>query len=226
LRFLIKEDRTLVTIKITLVDDHKIVREGFKQLIELEPDMNVIAEFDGFDDAVSSDILHSSDVCVIDISLGSTNGLELARALKENSPNIAIIILSMYEQAIYVSEALSIGVAAYLSKRTVSEDLIEAIKSVTKGRTFYSQSILFDVNCSQKQILATLDTLTTREFEVFKLMAQGKEVKRIASEIGVATKTAHVHRRNAMMKLNISSSFEATQLALKYGLLDATNLYE
>ena len=116
-----------MTIKITLVDDHKIVREGFKQLIALEPDMNVIAEFDGFDDAVSSDTLHSSDVCVIDISLGSTNGLELARALKENSPNIAIIIRSMYDQAIYVSEALSIGVAAYLSKRTVSEELIEAI---------------------------------------------------------------------------------------------------
>ena len=206
-------------MKFALIDDHQMVREGFKALIEEEdPDWQVSFEASSYSECLHKIDDIDIDCFVIDISLPDRNGLEVSQLIGEKLPSARRIILSMYEEKSYIQRALDIGVDAYLSKRDAAEELITAIHSVFKNQLFLSPSINTHFLKPQKTD-NVLNKLTRRELEVFKLLAQGFNAKQISQVIDIIPKTAHVHRASIMSKLNLTSQIQITKLALEKGVI-------
>ncbi|QWV04216.1 response regulator transcription factor [Pseudoalteromonas shioyasakiensis] len=206
-------------MKFALIDDHQMVREGFKALIEEEdPDWQVSFEASSYSECLHKIDDIDIDCFVIDISLPDRNGLEVAQLIGKKLPSARRIILSMYEEKSYIQRALDLGVDAYLSKRDAAEELITAIHSIVKNQLFLSPSINTHFLKPQKTD-NVLNKLTRRELEVFKLLAQGFNAKQISQVIDIMSKTAHVHRASIMSKLNLTSQIQITKLALEKGVI-------
>ena len=206
-------------MKFALIDDHQMVREGFKALIEEEePDWQVSFEASSYSECLQNLGDIDIDCFVIDISLPDRNGLEVSQLIGEKLPSARRIILSMYEEKSYIQRALDIGVDAYLSKRDAAEELITAIHSIFKNQLFLSPSINTHFLKPQKTD-CVLNKLTPRELEVFKLLAQGFNAKQVSQVIDIMPKTAHVHRASIMSKLNLTSQIQITKLALEKGII-------
>ncbi len=206
-------------MKFALIDDHQMVREGFKALIEEEdPDWQVSFEASSYSECLQNLGDIDIDCFVIDISLPDRNGLEVSQLIGEKLPSARRIILSMYEEKSYIQRALDIGVDAYLSKRDAAEELITAIHSIFKNQLFLSPSINTHFLKPQKTD-SVLNKLTPRELEVFKLLAQGFNAKQVSQQIDIMPKTAHVHRASIMSKLNLTSQIQITKLALEKGVI-------
>ena len=206
-------------MKFALIDDHQMVREGFKALIEEEePDWQVSFEASSYSECLQNLDDIDIDCFVIDISLPDRNGLEVSQLIGEKLPSAKRIILSMYEEKSYIQRALDLGVDAYLSKRDAAEELITAIHSIFKNQLFLSPSINTHFLKPQKTD-TVLNKLTPRELEVFKLLAQGFNAKQVSQVIDIMPKTAHVHRASIMSKLNLTSQIQITKLALEKGVI-------
>ncbi len=206
-------------MKFALIDDHQMVRDGFKALIEEEePDWQVSFEASSYSECLQNLGDIDIDCFVIDISLPDRNGLEVSQLIGEKLPSARRIILSMYEEKSYIQRALDIGVDAYLSKRDAAEELITAIHSIFKNQLFLSPSINTHFLKPQKTD-SVLNKLTPRELEVFKLLAQGFNAKQVSQQIDIMPKTAHVHRASIMSKLNLTSQIQITKLALEKGVI-------
>ncbi|MCZ4250290.1 response regulator transcription factor [Pseudoalteromonas shioyasakiensis] len=206
-------------MKFALIDDHQMVREGFKALIEEEePDWQVSFEASSYSECLQNLGDIDIDCFVIDISLPDRNGLEVSQLIGEKLPSAKRIILSMYEEKSYIQRALDLGVDAYLSKRDAAEELITAIHSIFKNQLFLSPSINTHFLKPQKTD-SVLNKLTPRELEVFKLLAQGFNAKQVSQVIDIMPKTAHVHRASIMSKLNLTSQIQITKLALEKGVI-------
>lgn len=206
-------------MKFALIDDHQMVREGFKALIEEEdPDWQVSFEASSYSECLQNLGDIDIDCFVIDISLPDRNGLEVSQLIGNKLPSAKRIILSMYEEKSYIQRALDLGVDAYLSKRDAAEELITAIHSIFKNQLFLSPSINTHFLKPQKTD-SLLNKLTPRELEVFKLLAQGFNAKQVSQVIDIMPKTAHVHRASIMSKLNLTSQIQITKLALEKGVI-------
>ena len=206
-------------MKFALIDDHQMVREGFKALIEEEePDWQVSFEASSYSECLQNLDDIDIDCFVIDISLPDRNGLEVSQLIGNKLPSAKRIILSMYEEKSYIQRALDLGVDAYLSKRDAAEELITAIHSIFKNQLFLSPSINTHFLKPQKTD-SVLNKLTPRELEVFKLLAQGFNAKQVSQVIDIMPKTAHVHRASIMSKLNLTSQIQITKLALEKGVI-------
>ena len=206
-------------MKFALIDDHQMVREGFKALIEEEePDWQVSFEASSYSECLQNLGDIDIDCFVIDISLPDRNGLEVSQLIGKKLPSAKRIILSMYEEKSYIQRALDLGVDAYLSKRDAAEELITAIHSIFKNQLFLSPSINTYFLKPQKTD-SVLNKLTPRELEVFKLLAQGFNAKQVSQVIDIMPKTAHVHRASIMSKLNLTSQIQITKLALEKGVI-------
>ena len=206
-------------MKFALIDDHQMVREGFKALIEEEdPDWQVSFEASSYSECLQNLGDIDIDCFVIDISLPDRNGLEISQLIGKKLPSAKRIILSMYEEKSYIQRALDLGVDAYLSKRDAAEELITAIHSIFKNQLFLSPSINTHFLKPQKTD-SVLNKLTPRELEVFKLLAQGFNAKQVSQVIDIMPKTAHVHRASIMSKLNLTSQIQITKLALEQGVI-------
>ncbi len=206
-------------MKFALIDDHQMVREGFKALIEEEePDWQVSFEASSYSECLQNLGDIDIDCFVIDISLPDRNGLEISQLIGKKLPSAKRIILSMYEEKSYIQRALDLGVDAYLSKRDAAEELITAIHSIFKNQLFLSPSINTHFLKPQKTD-SVLNKLTPRELEVFKLLAQGFNAKQVSQVIDIMPKTAHVHRASIMSKLNLTSQIQITKLALEKGVI-------
>lgn len=206
-------------MKFALIDDHQMVREGFKALIEEEdPDWQVSFEASSYSECLQNLGDIDIDCFVIDISLPDRNGLEVSQLIGNKLPSAKRIILSMYEEKSYIQRALDLGVDAYLSKRDAAEELITAIHSIFKNQLFLSPSINTYFLKPQKTD-SVLNKLTPRELEVFKLLAQGFNAKQVSQVIDIMPKTAHVHRASIMSKLNLTSQIQITKLALEKGVI-------
>lgn len=211
------------TINIVLVDDHDLVLQAIELLIASEPQLNVIGAFNDAESALSSGIINDEVLVITDISLPGQNGLDFLSSLHALGLSVKSIVLSMYESPHYVETAKELGVKAYLSKRDAGELLLTAISEVAKGNTFYSPQIS-DTLGTQTEELSLYQGLTDREKEIFILLALGGEVKGVATSLDIAVKTAHVHRRNILNKFGVTSVFELTRFAIKYGLIDPSQL--
>jgi len=197
-------------ITVLLAEDHMIVREGFRRLLEAEDDLEVVGEAQTGREAVALARKLRPAVVVMDIAMPLLNGLEASRQIRKAAPDTKVLILSAHSDDAYVEHATESGAAGFLLKQTSSRDLSRAIRKVQKGNTFFSPSIdkrlrnhsLRSPNGSAL-LKKKITRLSSREMEVLQLIAEGKANKQVAAELGISIKTVEKHRQNLMAKLNI-----------------------
>ena len=202
-----------------LVDDHPIVRSGFRQLLELEPDWEVVGEVGSGKELAAWLLTSTCDVLVLDLSLPDADGLVLIRHLLAQRPEMAIVVLTMHDGALYVHDALSAGARGYVTKQSAPDELVEAIRSVARGEQFLARNVRAHVASEVDQEAKLLPELTAREAQVFLLLARGHSVARVASTIGISDKTAYAHRSNIYAKLGLQSDYQLRLLAKRRGLI-------
>ncbi|MDA3914026.1 response regulator transcription factor [Oleiagrimonas sp.] len=207
--------------RIVLVDDHAIVREGFKSLIEMESDIEVSAECRNADEAVEAVAQIAPDLVALDLSLPDASGLPLVEHLISISPNTRVVVLSMHESEPYVSEALRRGASGYVTKGAAPEELVAGLRAVMAGKQFISSDIARRRAIRPSKELDPLHRLTAREREVFLLLAEGKTPKQTAAALGIGQKTVYIHRANLMGKLGAGSELDLYRLAIERGYLKA-----
>ncbi|CAN5423554.1 response regulator transcription factor [soil metagenome] len=212
------------TITIILADDHRIVRQGLRALLETETDFNVIGTAGDGLEALDLVRKLNPDVVVLDLMMPGLNGLEVARQLSKQKPNTKIIILSMYDDEGFVLEALSNGVSAYVLKDAGSNDLIQAVREVQAGHRYLSpplsdRAIEVYEQMTKAGITDKYETLTTREREVLHLTAEGNTNNEIAVRLGISVRTAETHRSKVMNKLDIHNQADLTRYALRRGII-------
>jgi len=212
-------------IRILLADDHTVMRRGLRLLLESQPEFSVVAEAaDGRQAVEQAEAVHP-DVAVVDIAMPNLSGIEAAQRMSAAIPDIAIVILSMHSDEGYVLRALKAGAKGYLLKDSAEGDLIEAIKAVHQGRTFFSSEITrMLVSDYVREIRArgaedSYDLLTPREREILQLLARGKSNKEIAADLNLSPYTVETHRRNLQEKLNLHSFAELILYAMRKGFI-------
>ncbi len=191
-------------IRVVLVDDHRVVRSGFAQLLSFESDIQVVGEFESATEAREGLKICKPDVCVLDISMQDESGLDL---LQQISKTTACIMLSVHDSPTVVEKSLSLGAKSYLSKRCSPDEFIHAIKQVSSGDIYLPP----DIQNGMKQV-NVFQQLTKRERQVGELLTQGMEVKEVAEQLKLSPKTVHIHRANAMDKLNVGNNVELANL--------------
>jgi DNA-binding NarL/FixJ family response regulator len=202
-------------IHIAFVDDHTLVREGFKGIVQLDESIKVDFECDTFDEAV--EYLESRpvlDVFIVDISLGKNSGFQLIKIASQSG--IKCLVVSMHDREPYISEAMRAGANGYISKASAASALLDGIRAVNEGKIYYSSDI--KVYLANSVETNPLTTLTTREIDVCRQLVKGIEMKKIAFNLGISPKTVYVHKSNAFEKLNISSIEHLFRLAHEFGL--------
>jgi DNA-binding NarL/FixJ family response regulator len=221
----------MTTIRIMLADDHVLVREGTRELLEREPDMQVVAEASNGEEAVRLAATHEPDVALLDIAMPELSGIEATRQIKRQVPTTAILILSAYDDDEYVFALLEAGAAGYLLKNVRGRDLVEAIRSVHAG-----ESVLHPV-IARKVIERVVqpsapgppqegpERLTERELDVLRLAARGQSNKDIALELYLSTRTVQTHLSTVFAKMEVGSRTEAVVQALQRGWLTLEDIF-
>ena len=210
--------------KILLVDDHQMMRDGLRVLLEKEPGMRVVGDANTGRDAIHLIKELNPDVVVMDIALPGLNGIEATRQILELQPRIKVIALSMHSDKRYVIHMLKAGASAYLLKNCASDELVQAIHAVNANQRFMSQSIAHTLanHVVQDQAAAggtAYTDLTSRERQVLQLLAEGMTSKEIASELSISIKTVDTYRRDIMHKLDLHGIAELTRYAIREGLI-------
>lgn len=218
-------------ITILLAEDHLIVREGLRALLEREKDFEIVGEASDGRQAVELALKHKPDVILLDIAMPSLNGIEATRQILTKAPHTKILILSAYSDDNYVERVLALGASGYLIKQSASQILVTAIREVTKGNIYFSPSIA-KRRTQQARKAAMHGTtpgkapksksLTPREAEVLQLIAEGRANKQTADELGISIKTVEKHRQNLMEKLNIHDTAGLTRHAIAAGIIESS----
>jgi len=224
-----QDDRVVKPITVLLADDHVIVREGLRRLLETEPDLVVVGEAATGREAVRMTRALLPAVVVMDIAMPLLNGMEAARQILETVPATKVVILSAHNDDVYVEQAMKIGAAGFLIKQTSSLVLAKAIREVHKGRTFYSPSISRRLRDRDQNGFGAGPGrrtkkpvgLTSREVEILQLIAEGKANKQTAAELGISIKTVEKHRQNLMTKLDIHDTAGLTRYAIATGIIES-----
>lgn len=209
---------------IVLADDHQVVRQGLKALLEAEPDFKVVGEAGDGLQAIKRVELLSPRILVLDLMMPGLNGLDVTPQIKKCSPHTQVVILSMYSNEAYVLEALGNGASAYVLKDSSSDDLVHAVREAAAGRRYLSPPLsdrAIEVY-QQRAKATTLDpyeNLTAREREVLHLAAEGLTSTEIAGRLGISSRTAETHRSNLMHKLDLHNQAELIRFALRRGII-------
>jgi two-component system, NarL family, response regulator NreC len=212
------------TTTVFLADDHQVVRQGLKALLDAESDLRVVGEAGDGLKTIRGVELVSPRVLVLDLMMPGLNGLDVIPQVKKLSPHTQIVILSMYSDEAYVLEALSSGASAYVLKDSSSGDLVHAVREAAAGHRYLSpplseRAIEIYQQRAKATVLDRYETLTIREKEVLHLAAEGKTSVEIAGRLGISTRTAETHRSNLMHKLDLHTQAELIRFALRRGLI-------
>ncbi len=213
-----------MSIKVMLVDDHKMVSEVLSALLEREPDMEVVAIAENGREAVSKAKEVKPDIIVMDISMPELNGLEACRRIMAKTPGSRIIVLSMHTEREYVVEALKAGAKGYIQKMSAFKTLVGAIRSVQENNGFLDPIITgivlkdYIVHLNKPGAHNEQSTLSSREREVLQLLAEGKSTKEIAFILNISAKTIETHRRQIMQKLKLTNVADLTRYAIREGI--------
>jgi DNA-binding NarL/FixJ family response regulator len=210
-------------MKILLVDDHKITRDGLRTLVEKESDMKVVGEAENGRRALELTSSLQPDVVIMDVTMSDMNGIEATRQVHKEHPETRVIALSMHSDVRYVLGMLDAGASGYLLKDCAFEELARAIRSVSMGQTYLSPGVTDIVVKDRLHRLhhaedSAFYVLTEREREVLQLLAEGKSARVIADMLHVSVKTIETHRRQIMGKLNLFSIAELTKYAIREGV--------
>lgn len=209
---------------IVLADDHHVVRQGLRVLLEAEPNFSVVGEAAEGLAVIEMVGRLKPNVVIVDVMMPGVNGLEVTRQVRQRSPETRVVILSMYANEAYVLEALRIGAAGYVLKGADAAELIQAVREVAAGRRYLSppltdHAIEAYVQKAQAAPLDRYETLTTREREVLHLAAEGYSHSETAARLGISPRTAETHRANLMRKLGIKTQTELVRYAFRRGIL-------
>ena len=208
-------------IKILLVDDHAVVRMGFKMLIEAEADIKVIGEAESGEVAVKLFQELKPDIIIMDITMPGIGGLEAIDRILAKDKNTKILVLSAHEDSVHPKRVLNAGAMGYLTKRSAAEELIKAIKSVHQGKRYLEPNIAQQMAITQLSGETNpIEILSDREFEVFMALAKGKRTNEIADTLCLSPRTVGTHLYNIKQKLNANNSAEIALIAIRCGLID------
>ena len=208
-------------IRILVIDDHTIVREGLKQILGEEKDMNVVEEASNGQEALQKIGKSEYDCVLLDISMPGRSGLEVLKDIKALRPKLPVLILSMHSEELYAIRALRAGASGYLTKASASEELIGAIRKVAAGRKYVSTSLAekLAVELDADASKPPHETLSDREYQVMIMLASGKTVKEIADEVCLSVKTISTYRTRIMEKMNLKKNAELTLYAIQHHLI-------
>ena len=209
-------------IRILLADDHTLIRQGLRKVLEEQPDWEVVAEAGDGREAVRRAEELSPDVAIIDVAMPLLNGIEATRQMAKRAPGVKILVLSMYADEAYVTQMLDAGAAGYLLKDSADVDLFNAVAAVARGETFFSPAIarqLDDRRQKHDQNLDRYGTLSVREREIFQLVAECRTNKEIAALLFISPSTVETHRARIMEKLDLHSAAEIALYAVRRGII-------
>jgi DNA-binding NarL/FixJ family response regulator len=212
-----------MAIKVMIVDNHQIIREGLRKLLEMETDMELVSDASTGDEALRLVAMLNPDVIVMDINMPDMNGIEATRRILDEDPAKRVLFLSMESDRRFIVEALESGASGYVLKDSCFEELASAIRTVAEGETYLDTEITKTILKDYTQRITngktlTFGSLTARERQTICLIADGRNTKEIAAEFGVSVQTIEVHRHNIMKKLNLYSVAELTKYAVREGL--------
>lgn len=209
-------------IRILLVDDHAILRDGLRALLSYYPDVEVVGEAEDGSQALECVERISPDIVLMDIAMPVMNGLEATQRIRQEHPETRILILTQYEDQPYVLSLLRAGVSGYVLKRALGTDLIKALRTVARGESFLYPSVTTTVleQLRQPEVETSQDEddLTPREDEILRRVADGETSRQIALALGISVKTVEWHRGNLMSKLGVRSVAELVRFAIDHGL--------
>lgn len=210
------------SIQVLLVDDHEVVRAGYRRLLENTIDIKVIAEAQSGEDAYHAYIKHQPDVIIMDLSMPGIGGLEAIRKIRNYDKAARILVFSVHENEIFLTRTLEEGVLGYISKRSAAKVMVEAVRQVAQDNIFLGQEMQQYLKPKKSPDNNPLfNQLSPREFQVFLLLAEGKTVNEIADTLHLSSKTIGHHYTHLKKKLKISNASELTRLAIRGGLLEA-----
>jgi two-component system response regulator NreC len=208
-------------IHILLVDDHAVVRQGFKMILAAQPDMEIVGEAGNGREALDLAGQLQPDVIVMDVAMPELNGIEATRRVADLSPRSRVLALSMHKDSVYVREILRAGARGYLLKDSIAGDLLAAVRAVARGEGYLSPGVSDAVlNDYRRHVTDPIDLLTSREREVLQMIAEGKTNKEIATVLNLSVYTVDAHRGRIMEKLNLHSVTDLVRFAVRCGLVD------
>lgn len=211
-------------VTIILVDDHPIVRQGLRHLLDDEPDFKVLGEAgDGVEALLLVERL-KPDILIVDMMMPGLNGLEVLRQIKKISPMTRTIVLSMQSADAYVIEAVKNGAAGYVLKETGPSELVDALREVNRGNQYFSAKLSKRLELNGLGVedapLDTYETLTTREREILQMVAEGRSSAEIGKKLAISPRTVEIHRSNLMKKLSLGNQSELIRYAIKRGIIN------
>ena len=212
----------MMTIRVLLTDDHEVVRAGYTRLLESTSDINVIAEASSGEEACTSYFECRPDVLIMDLNMPGMGGLEACRRIRARDPKANILVFSVHENEVMLERALDAGIKGYISKRSASRVMIQAVRKVAAGDVYVGEEMMSHLVGQRKSVDGgQLKDLTPREFEVFRLLADSKSVNEIAGILNLSPKTVGHHMTHIKEKLGISNIAELTHLAIRLGISNA-----
>lgn len=208
-------------INVMLVDDHAVVRMGFKMLLEQDDNIKVIAEAESGEQGIQRYVEFKPDVVIMDITMPGIGGMEAIERILAKDSHAKILVLSAHEDSVHPKRVLNAGAVGYLTKRSAAEELIKAIRTVASGKKYVEASVAQQMAIQQLSgDQSPVDVLSPREFEVFMALANGKTTNEIAETLFLSPRTVGTHLYNIKQKLNANNSAEIALIAMRSGLLE------
>jgi two-component system nitrate/nitrite response regulator NarL len=207
-------------IRIVIVDDHQVVLDGFIARLELEPEIDVVASASNGLDAIDAVKKHLPDVVLMDVSMPQMNGIDATKLIKEEYPNVRVLMLTMHDNREYIMNVMQAGAVGYMLKEISAEKMVQAIKTVHSGSTYFCETTTQTLFTAQVIPAAQKpNPLSRREEAILKLVAQGSSSKKIASLLNISYRTVETHRQNIKHKLDVHSTAELATYAVEKGLV-------
>lgn len=216
----ITTDRGFHMIRVLIADDHHLIRQGLRDLLSKEPDIQIVGEAMDGQDAMETIRRVRTDVIVMDVEMPGTGGIEATRRIRASFSEIQVVMLSMHSDPGLIRKAMDNGARGYVLKKSASEELVKAIRTVCRGITYQSRAMDHADYLYAEYPHGTPPQLTPREHEILRLIASGRSNPQIAETMRISTKTVQNHRINLMAKLNTHSLPELIRTAIKLGLID------